>query len=567
MRAQLGVLASLSSSILLVAGFVAFITLRPLGDEATVAVDDVLLVAVPALAGLVCLRAARRREGNERFAWSFLGSAALAWSAGQLAWTVEELAFGNEVPFPSWADVGYLAFIPLAGAGLLLLVPRSSSRAVRWVAVLDGLAIGSALTAVSWPFVLRPVALAAEGSMLARAISIAYPVGDIVLATLAVYAAARGPASMRAQTLIVGAGMVTFAIADSGFAYLTATGEYATGNPIDAGWLAGYLLLAVASRLPSRRPDEAAPRGELSAFTAVLPYGPFFLAVFVGAWVILTQGSVDAGFVWLGLVLIVIVATRQAVTIGENMELLARVERANDELRRQEGARSTMLSVLAHDLQTALGPIRSHAAAAGDEAGAVRHLERLARDVRDVARMEEGALQVEPERVDLVALVRQTVDSFRALATQRGVALEARVPAFLHVRADPHRLTQVLYNLIANALNFTPDGGRVVVEAGMERGHARIVVRDSGRGLDADEVGRLFHPFSRVHAAGEAREEGPGLGLFLSRGIMAQHGGRMWCESEGRGRGSSFFVTLPIERVVLRDSLGVPPRRPTPGST
>jgi signal transduction histidine kinase len=98
---------------------------------------------------------------------------------------------------------------------------------------------------------------------------------------------------------------------------------------------------------------------------------------------------------------------------------------------------------------------------------------------------------------------------------------------------------------LTNALKFTPAGGRVVVEAAQEGADAVVRVRDSGRGLAPDEIPRLFKPFSQVHERSEVAERGTGLGLYISKGIVEAHGGRIGCASEGRGSGSTFSFWLP----------------------
>jgi signal transduction histidine kinase len=107
-------------------------------------------------------------------------------------------------------------------------------------------------------------------------------------------------------------------------------------------------------------------------------------------------------------------------------------------------------------------------------------------------------------------------------------------------------LTQVMGNLLSNALKFTPSGGRVAVQVTVEETRVQVDVTDTGRGLSQDEIARLFEPFSQVHAPGEIKERGTGLGLYISREILERHGGRVWAGSGGRGIGSTFSFVLPL---------------------
>ncbi|GEM_PF-5540472 len=235
---------------------------------------------------------------------------------------------------------------------------------------------------------------------------------------------------------------------------------------------------------------------------------------------------------------------------------LEELERMAARLREQEALRVQMLNTLAHDLATPLTPLKlqmslipADRAVPPERVVLLRRnlaqMERLVADIKDLARLEAGALRCDPQPVDLRALAQSAVDAFRADAEARGLTLLARLDAGLPVQADPERVTQVLYNLLTNALKFTPSGGTVTLEGCAEEGEARLRVRDTGRGLTPDEMGRLFHPFTQVHERGEVKERGSGLGLYISRGLAEAHGGRVWVESEGRGKGAAFTLALP----------------------
>ncbi len=156
---------------------------------------------------------------------------------------------------------------------------------------------------------------------------------------------------------------------------------------------------------------------------------------------------------------------------------------------------------------------------------------------------EAGLPPTEP--VDLAALVDRTLDLLRPQARDGGVALSARVPPGLAVRADPLGLEQVLVNLLANAVKFTPEGGRVTVEAEGRPGEIVIRVRDTGEGVPSEHLEQIFEPFFQASRRTAPRARGTGLGLAIARQIVARHGGRVWAESDGPGRGSTFIVRLP----------------------
>jgi signal transduction histidine kinase len=174
----------------------------------------------------------------------------------------------------------------------------------------------------------------------------------------------------------------------------------------------------------------------------------------------------------------------------------------------------------------------------------VARLARLAGDILDAARLQAGRLGVELERVDLRTLALEAVEAHREHAAAGQVTLDVAAPRGAEVMADPQRLAQVLDNLLSNALKFTPPGGRVLVEAGAPDGRASVTVRDTGAGFPPEDAARLFQPFSQL-PSGKAHG-GTGLGLYVSKGIVEQHGGTLRGASDGPGLGAAFTMELPL---------------------
>jgi diguanylate cyclase (GGDEF)-like protein/PAS domain S-box-containing protein len=224
------------------------------GPQTTKAISNFGLIATAASAGIACLVTARRSTPQHRRMWKLLGVSALSWGSGQAAWTWYETVLGREVPFPSLADVGYLAAVPLAAAALLSLPFAAQSLAGRVRQVLDGLMIAASLLLVSWVLVLHTLFQAGADNLLSQAISLAYPIGDVVVGTIVVFMLARARHSHGAIEIplpLLGGGLVAWAVADSGFVYLTASGSYSSGALIDAGWFLGYILILIAARKPT----------------------------------------------------------------------------------------------------------------------------------------------------------------------------------------------------------------------------------------------------------------------------------------------------------------------------
>ena len=223
-------------------------------------VSNLGLVLSPMVAGAAAIYRSRRSSGPVRRFWRLTGAAALSWGSGQAVWTWYESILGRDVPFPSLADVGYLCMPILAAAALLALPLSAPTLAGRVRTILDGLMIATSLLVCSWVLVLGTVFRAGSDSQMAgQAISLAYPVGDVVLITLVIYTALQlrqSKTPLPFSLPLVGTGLVAFAIADSGFTYLTTTDAYSSGSGIDIGWFVGYALIAVAALRRPHASDE-----------------------------------------------------------------------------------------------------------------------------------------------------------------------------------------------------------------------------------------------------------------------------------------------------------------------
>ncbi|HVM45889.1 MAG TPA: ATP-binding protein [Candidatus Thermoplasmatota archaeon] len=185
-----------------------------------------------------------------------------------------------------------------------------------------------------------------------------------------------------------------------------------------------------------------------------------------------------------------------------------------------------------------------------------RNVERLAtlvKDVLDVARMQSGQLKLRREHIDLKRIVEDAAELYAAPYLEKGVNLEVEAIK-VDAIADPQRVTQVLVNLLSNALKFTPEGGCVRVVLEEDYDVALVRVSDTGRGLTPEQMARLFEPFSQVHDTHVESKGGTGLGLHISRGIIEQHGGRIWCESDGPGTGATFAFALPLMGMVKAEA-------------
>jgi PAS domain S-box-containing protein len=232
------------------------------------------------------------------------------------------------------------------------------------------------------------------------------------------------------------------------------------------------------------------------------------------------------------------------------------------ERRAVETMKDQFVSMVSHELRTPLTSIHGSlglltGGALGDmPPSAQRMLEiattntdrlvRLINDILDIERMESGAVRMQREVVDAARLVEQAVASMRSMASQGAVELVVQSEP-VTVWADPDRITQVLVNLVSNAVKFSPEGAVVTVSLTLRGDDALFTVRDHGRGIPADKVDSIFGRFQQVDVADSRDKGGTGLGLAISESIVTQHDGRIWVESE-LGKGSTFLVTIPTVR-------------------
>ena len=236
-----------------VSTFLLWTTVGFSGPRPTLSVDDIGQLVAAWIAAAVCAMAASRVTSG-RTTWALFAASSFAWGAGELIWCYDALAKHTPVPFPSLADVGFLAAVPLAFAALLSFPSGHRSRLDRFHGVLDGCIIATSLLFASWATVLGPLYRTHHGGVMKQAISLAYPMSDVIMVSLVIILIARGGRPVQRNLVMVMAGVVAFAVADSAFTYLTDLNSYTGGSSLDTGWVAGYLLdrtgCAVVDDLP-----------------------------------------------------------------------------------------------------------------------------------------------------------------------------------------------------------------------------------------------------------------------------------------------------------------------------
>jgi signal transduction histidine kinase len=240
-------------------------------------------------------------------------------------------------------------------------------------------------------------------------------------------------------------------------------------------------------------------------------------------------------------------------SMDEVGQLAAAFNRMSGELEDLERSRRDLVANVSHELKTPIAAIRAHLENLADgveEAdpktlqvmlAQTERLTRLVDQLLDLSRLESGEVPFQREVVAIAPLVSR-------------VRLETEVPADVVAEADPERIHQVLFNLVDNAVRFTPPGGEIVVAASERDGRVQIGVADTGVGIAPDHLPRVFERFYRVDASRSRDDGGTGIGLAIARSIVEAHGGRIVAESDP-GHGSTFTFDLPaaVRAVAVED--------------
>src|SRR5919199_3434705 len=333
---------------------VAWVLLKPGSDAMLALVVNAAQFVGPLLALPLCfgglMRRMWQREASgpdvepavtmrQRWAPVLLGLGIISWVFGQALFTYYEWVLRRPPPLPSLADVGYLSVYPFFLLGILLLPVRPVPVASRTRIALDGLMIMTAAVTFSWYFVLGPVMRQGTETTLAKAVSTAYPLADIVLiACLVILASRPGERTLQPAIRLLALGMTLIVVADSNFAYWSLHDRYATGTLPDVGWSLGYMLVALgafAARLaPTAEattqdesgdtPRTASPFAEQRVWISLLPFilVPAVGILVVYAWHTSASSSSLALGVYLGGALLIgLVLLRQVLTLVENARL------------------------------------------------------------------------------------------------------------------------------------------------------------------------------------------------------------------------------------------------------
>jgi signal transduction histidine kinase/CheY-like chemotaxis protein len=265
---------------------------------------------------------------------------------------------------------------------------------------------------------------------------------------------------------------------------------------------------------------------------------------------------------------------RHAEETERGREQLLRLEHtARKQAESANRIKDEFIATLSHELRTPLTPIMGWAQLLKERTTSTATLQRgleviersarsqarLIDDLLDMSRIVTGKIQVKMQTVELQPIVWAALEAVLPAADAKGVRIEINTPSSpIQFTADPNRIQQVLWNLLSNAIKFTPSGGLVSILSERIGTDLRIVVRDSGEGIDPEFMPHVFDRFSQADSTNVRTHGGLGVGLAIVRYLVELHGGLVTAESAGKGRGATFTVTLPVKTYGVK----APVRRP-----
>jgi len=319
--------------------FGVVLIVKPFSESTITAFTDLGQLTAATLGGCGAAWAAVRawRTDRQRLAtsWGLISAGVFAWAWGEAIWTGYEVILGEEVPFPSLADAGFLLLPVIAGFGLLLWPVGVAEGRDRMAALLDGVLIGAGLLVISWATSLGATVGAGGEDTTAAVIGAAYPVGDVILTALVVVLLTRAGPSNRKSLLVLSAGLVLLAVADSAFMYGTSTNSYSSGGLLDVGWFAGFLAVGLSGLAMGASPVSRTRHLTVSRRRLALPYVPAGIAMVIIFAALFAGRPLHLVEVLCALIIVAAVAARQFLVMTDNRELLTALEAGEDEVRRR----------------------------------------------------------------------------------------------------------------------------------------------------------------------------------------------------------------------------------------
>ena len=245
-----------------------------------------------------------------------------------------------------------------------------------------------------------------------------------------------------------------------------------------------------------------------------------------------------------------------------------KLKEANKKLRKLDKAKSEFISIASHQLRTPLTAIKGYLSMIAEGSygevpekakekmesvlGSSERLIGLVNDLLNVSRIESGKIEMNFNKIDIEEFIKDSVKELQIVAEEEGLYLNYEVENGLTAAIDEERMRQVILNIIDNAIKYTADGGITITGKKQElksgKDSALIKIKDTGEGMTQKDIDNIFDSFSRGSAGDLMHTEGAGLGLYIAKKFVDMHNGSIWIESEGKGKGTCFFIELPLKQ-------------------
>lgn len=296
----------------------------------------------------------------------------------------------------------------------------------------------------------------------------------------------------------------------------------------------------------------------------------FFLLVFLLFKTVVSTNFTEIAFglvALLGTLVVGVFLIRSVINeikTREKVEKLAEeLQEANERLKELDRQKSEFVSIASHQLRSPITAIRGYVSLIlekefGEYPDTLKEpLSRVAESSRlminsiedylNISRIEQGRMKYEMSDFDIADLTKTVVDEYVPVANKKGLDLTYSGSGKIQVHADIGKIKQVIANLVDNSIKYTPSGS-VTVKATSFEGKARVTVADTGVGIPKGDLGNLFNKFIRARGANKINTSGTGLGLYVAKQMVEAHKGKVWAESDGKGKGSRFIIELPLKQ-------------------
>lgn len=540
-----------------------------------------------------------------RNAWMLVALGMLSYTLADASRSIIEISL-HQHPFPSIADVFYLATYPLVALGIFLMPATPMSRWDKSRTILDMMIISTTAILLYWLFIIGP-SIEADGDfslpLLISFAYIIYPIMDIVLIFSLIFLLFRKliPEVDLRAILLLAVGLLIMITGDAIYVFQAAQNTYATGNLLDTSFLAAIVFYGLAGISQNTRSTVTSPNSQKHEFILgqtnwfrYLPYAAVGITYALLVWTYLYRITFLLPVLCSLGSIILLVLVRQILVVEENIQLYRssqkeisdrkkaenNLKKAHDELERQvldrtselekayidlkydDEIKSEFILTTSHELRTPLTIISSYiqmfevgmlgemTPAQMDKIQVIgTQLDRtikLVEDMLDTTMLELKKLKIykSPARIEEIA--KSVLEDISRLAENKKKILSLKIETPLpKIDLDERRINQVFNILLTNAIKFTPDGGNIEVRIRDDEFDIRVSISDNGTGIRKEYQDKIFQKFFIGKGRSLIREsQGMGLGLAIAKGIVESHEGNIWVESEP-GIGSTFLFTIP----------------------